>query len=84
MKNPAKMKYGYKELHIGMSRDEVIEIFGDPDSVSCRNGVETLGWETSEFKGFLRGGRTNRSVDVELENGKVVGFRGHNIDMTLL
>lgn len=82
MSKGAVLKNGYAELHIGMSREEVIELFGDPDSVRVRGGVEILKWEVQEWKGFIRGGRMTRNVVVELEEGKVVGYDGENINVT--
>ena len=82
MNKGERMKRGYEKLRVGMTRNEVIEIFGTPDSKGVRNGVETLGWETQEWKGVLRGGRVTRSLEVELKDGTVVGYNGHNINMS--
>lgn len=82
MSKGAELKRGYAELRIGMSREAVIQLFGSPDSERIRNGVEILKWEVQEWKGFIRGGRMTRSVVVELEDGKVVGYDGENINVT--
>lgn len=78
-----KMQRGYAKLALGMSTDEVIEIFGRPDSEGVKNGVVLLGWHSQEWKGVLRGGRVTRSVEVEIQDGKVVGYNGHNINMSV-
>lgn len=82
MSKGAELKRGYAELRIGMSREAVIQLFGRPDSERVRSGVEILKWEVQEWKGFIRGGRMTRSVVVELEDGKVVGYDGENINVT--
>lgn len=82
MSKGAELKRGYAELRIGMSREAVIQLFGSPDSERIRNGVEILKWEVQEWKGFIRGGRMTRSVVVEFEDGKVVGYDGENINVT--
>lgn len=82
MNKGERMKRGYEKLRVGMTRAEVIEIFGAPDSEGVRNGVEMLGWETQEWKGVLRGGRVTRSLEIELKDGAVVGYNGHNINMS--
>lgn len=76
------MKNGYAKLHIGMKREEVIELFDQPDSVRVKGGTEILKWEVQEWKGFIRGGRMTRNVVVEIENGQVVGYDGENINVT--
>lgn len=82
MNKGERMKRGYEKLREGMARNEVIEIFGEPDSKGLRNGIELLGWETQEWKGVLRGGRVTRSLEIELKDGKVVGYNGHNITIS--
>jgi hypothetical protein len=82
MSKGSTMKKGYAKLKLGMSREEVIAIFGRPDAQRVKNGVETLKWEVQEWKGFLRGGRMTRSVEVEFEDGKLIGYDGENINVT--
>ena len=77
------LKDGYSRLKIGMSKDEVISMFGQPNSVKARNGIETLAWWSREFKGMLRGGTIERRVEVEFENGLVCGYDGENIDASV-
>ena len=78
----ADFEEGYARLRIGMSREEVIKLFGEPDSQRVRSGVETLKWEVQEWKGFIRGGRMTRNVVVEFEDGKVIGYDGENVNVT--
>ncbi|MBE5780669.1 MAG: hypothetical protein E7328_02450 [Clostridiales bacterium] len=78
------MKKAYQELKLGMTMAEVVALFGRPDSEGVRDGVVTLGWETQEFKGVLRGGRVTRSVEVELKDDKVIAFNGHNINISVV
>lgn len=77
-----RMQKGFRKLKAGMTRAEVIEILGNPDSEGLRNGVEMIGWTNQEWKGILFGGRITRSIEVELVDGKVVGFTGQNINMS--
>jgi hypothetical protein len=77
------MQKGYEKLRLGMSRGEVIGIFGCPDSEGIRNGITILGWETHEWKGVLRGGRITRSVEIEIQDDKVISYNGHNINMSV-
>ena len=74
------MKNGYAQLKIGMTKAEVVSILGEPNSQRVRNGIETYGWFNSEFKGILRGGRLERRITVEFEDGKVIGFDGENVN----
>lgn len=83
MNKSERMQNGYKKLREGMSREEVISVLGEPDSEGMRNGVETMGWETQEWRGVLRGGRVTRSVEVEMKDGRVIGYNGHNINMSI-
>ena len=46
---------GYSKLKIGMSKEEVLNLFGEPNGQKVKNGEETLIWTNSEFKGALRG-----------------------------
>lgn len=78
------LKEGYKSLRLGMSKDEVISLFGEPQSQKIRDGIETFSWWDTEFKGILRGGRMERRVTVEFEDGKVTSFDGHNVDVMAL
>ena len=83
MKKGASIKEGYSQLKVGMSKEEVIELFGEPNSIKNRNGVEILAWWSREWKGYLRGGNVERRVEVEFENGLVTGYDGENIDESI-
>ena len=76
------MQNNYSQLHIGMSKREVIMMFGEPHSRRLAGNREILRWEMNEWKGFIRGGRLTRSVSVEFEDGVVVGYDGNNINVT--
>lgn len=76
------MQKGYGKLRVGMTRAEVVDILGRPDSEGFRNGVEIMGWENQEWKGILFGGRITRSIEIELTDEKVVGFVGKNINVS--
>lgn len=73
----------YHNLSIGMARDEVISMFGQPNSRKIRGETEILGWWSREFKGLLRGGSIERRATVEFENGLVTGYDGENIDVSI-
>lgn len=74
------LKEGYHKLKLGMSRDEVISLFGEPQSQRIKDGTETLGWWNREYRGLIRGGSLERRVVVEIEDDKVIGFDGENVD----
>lgn len=76
-------KEGYQKLKIGMDKEDVIELFGAPNSQKVKDGVETFGWWSREFKGLLRGGSIERRITVEFTDGKVTGFDGENIDASI-
>jgi len=40
-------------LHIGMTRDAVVKVLGEPDSVTARSDVETLHYTFYQFDGWL-------------------------------
>lgn len=75
-----KMIKGYSQLIIGMTKSEVINLFGEPTGMRVRDGVETLTWKHSEFKGFLRGGNIVRTIVADFENGKLTGYDSENMD----
>lgn len=79
----AKLKDSYKQLRIGMSKSQVINMLGAPDAVKVRASMEILIWWSREFKGLLRGGSIERRVIVEFENGVVIGYDGENIDASI-
>lgn len=81
--NAKKMIKGYAQLKVGMSKAEVIELFGEPTGCRVKDGVETLTWKHSEFKGFMRGGTIVRSVVVDIVDGKVTGYDSENMDRSI-
>ena len=74
------MQEGYRKLRLGMSKEEVIALFGNPQSQRIKDGTEILGWWNREYRGLLFGGSMERRIVVEIEDNKVVGFDGENID----
>lgn len=70
---------GYSKLKLGMTKEEVIKLFGDPNGKKVKNGEEIFSWTNSEFKGVLRGGRFERRIEVTFEDGKVTGYDGENM-----
>ncbi|GHV47053.1 hypothetical protein FACS189499_03790 [Clostridia bacterium] len=74
-----KMVRAYKALVLGMPKVDVIGKLGKPDSQRLVNGVETLGWSSSEFRGLLRGGTIERKMYCEFANDILVGFDGSNM-----
>lgn len=75
-----KLIDGYARLKIGMSKSEVVNMFGEPTGVRNSRGVETLTWRHSEFKGLLRGGTIVRAVYCDFEDGVLVGYDSENMD----
>lgn len=78
--NAKSMIDGYARLKVGMSMNEVIALFGEPTGKRVRDGVETLTWKHSEWKGLMRGGNIVRTVIVDFVNGKVTGYDSENMD----
>lgn len=78
--NAKQLIDGYAKLKIGMSKQEVLDLFEMPTGQRTTNGVETYTWKHSEFKGVLRGGTIVRMVAVDFENDKVTGFDSENMD----
>jgi len=76
----SKMKKCYGQLKLGLKKQDVINLLGQPDSQKVRSGIEVLGWYSKEFKGMLRGGFLERTISVEFENDIVIGFDGENIN----
>lgn len=81
--NAKTMIKGYAKLKVGMTKAEVLALFGDPTGCRVKDGVETLTWKHSEFKGFLRGGTIVRSVVVDIVDDKVTGYDSENIDRSI-
>ena len=77
-----KMQNAYKQLRQGMTKQELLNLLGQPDGQRVRGGIETLKWANSEWKGWARGGTQERKLEIDFENGKVVGWEGDNINMT--
>lgn len=75
-----KMKSAYTKLKLGMTKDEVLKILGNPDSQRMSNGIEIFGWFDGEWVGIFRGGRIERRIVVEFENNLVIGFDGTNVN----
>ena len=74
-----RMIDGYKQLQMGMPKQQVLNLLGDPTGQRARNGIETLIWRNSEFKGWARGGTIERTIEVDFQDGKVVGWDGNNM-----
>ena len=77
----SQMKKVYEQLSREMSKEDVINLLGEPDSMKINtDGIETLGWSSKEFKGLLRGGFIERTIVVEFKGNRVVAFEGNNIN----
>lgn len=74
-----KMISGYKELKIGMPKEDVLLLLGEPNGHKVMDGVETLIWSNTEFKGWVRGGNMERKIEVVFKDDKVIGFDGQNM-----
>lgn len=81
--NAKKMIKGYAQLKVGMTKAEVLDLFGEPTGYRVKDGVETLTWKHSEFKGFMRGGTIVRSVVVDIVDDKVTGYDSENMDRSI-
>lgn len=78
------MKDGYAKLKLGMSKNEVMRLFGEPTGVRNARGIETVTWKQSEFKGWIRGGTIVRTVVCDFENDVLVGYDSENMDRSAL
>ena len=74
-----KMIEGYSQLKMGMSKEEVIKLLGEPNGHKMIDGVETMIWSNTEFKGWVRGGTMERKIEVNFKDDKVVGYDGQNM-----
>ncbi len=77
-----KLISGYSQLKMGMPKQEVISLLGQPNGQKAKNGEEILIWTNSEFKGVLRGGTMERRIEVTFEDGKVTGYDGQNMSQS--
>lgn len=78
--NAKTMIKGYAQLKVGMPKADVLKLFGNPTGCRTKDGVETLTWKHSEFKGFMRGGTIVRTVIVDFVDDKVTGYDSENMD----
>lgn len=77
---PSKMINGNKQLHAGMSKTDVRNLLGEPNGQKKCNGVETLIWRYSVFKGWAIGGGTiERAIEVYFKDNKVTSWVGQNM-----
>ena len=60
-------------LRVGMTKDEVIKVMGEPLSTSAKESLEYLNYALTETNQQLWGGQTT-SYFVAFKNGKVIGF----------
>ncbi len=74
-----KLIDGYSQLTIGMHKQKVISLLGDPSGRKVKGNEETLVWTNSEFKGALRGGTIERRIEVTFEDERVTGYDGQNM-----
>lgn len=81
--NAKTMKKGYAQLKIGMPKADVLALLGEPTGCRVRDGVETLTWKHSEFKGFLRGGNIVRTIVIDFVDDKVTGYDSENMDKSI-
>lgn len=79
-KKAIRLQKGYRKLRLGMHKQEVLSLLGEPDMITTRGEVKIFTWVNREFKGILRGGHIERKVFVEMEQGAVVGYNGVYVD----
>ena len=81
-KKSQTMKDNYARLKIGMSKSEVIAMFGQPTTVGKKaDGSEILRWTLNEeMLHSVLDKDTTRGVVVNIKDGKVISFDGHNIN----
>ena len=76
------MKSSYHKIKIGMTREEVISMLGEPTSKGMNeDGSEILRWNLNE--GAIQAAwdkDATRSVVVTIKEGKVAAYDGHNIE----
>ena len=74
-----RMVDGYSSLRVGMTKTEVIALLGQPNGQRTRDGIETLSWSNTEFKGLFRGGNIERRIFVDFIDDKVIGWDGEHM-----
>lgn len=67
-------------LEEGMSKQEVLDIMGEPTSEELDGKKDILIWEKSQWKGIQNGGTVTRSVKVVIKNDKVISIVTKNLD----
>lgn len=78
----SKMIDGYSRLKMGMPKEEVIKLLGEPNGHKMIDEIETMTWSNTEFKGLIRGGNIERKIEVNFKDDKVVGYDGHNMSVS--
>ncbi len=79
----SKMVDGYSRLKVGMTKKQVISLLGQPSGQRVRNGIETLMWSSTEFRGIIRGCSMERKMVVDFKDDKVTGWDGQNMSASL-
>ena len=64
----------------GTNISRVISIAGQPDSKLNLGDTIIMTWESSEWKGFLRGGTIVRKMVFVVKEGVIVSRSGENLD----
>lgn len=81
-KRTKKMQKDFSEIKVGMTREELITLLGQPTSSGATDDGKTiLKWEHNEFKGLAAGGNVKRKITVELKDKKVVAFSGDELNV---
>lgn len=79
----AKFQEAYSKLDLGVPKQTVINMLGEPDSKRLVDGIEKYTWVSREFKGLLRGGSVERKIIVEFKDGVICGYDGENIKASI-
>lgn len=74
------MKNQFNELKLGMTKDDVIKLLGNPDSQMVDEDTESFSWINREFIGVTQGNSMERKITVSFKDGKVCRFGGDNIN----
>ena len=74
-----KFRDGSRQIGVGMTEDEVINIMGRPSfTKQHQDGSYEFVYEKSEWKGMLRGGTQTRRMEVVFSSDKKVISVGRN------
>ena len=78
-----QFRNAYEQINVGDTKEKVLKLLGEPTTVLNVDSDTTIyTWETSEWKGAIRGGTKSRVIQVSIKEEKVLSKSGKNLDMS--